>query len=52
MIVQALRILDVSDFVLPATVMLIRSLTPGRFDPVIELLSRELKARLVSTNYA
>jgi len=43
---QALQILQVSDFVLPATVTLIRSATPGRFDPVIELLARELKSRL------
>jgi len=42
-----LRILDVPDFTLPATVTLIRSATPGRFDPVIELLERELKAKLV-----
>ena len=43
---QALQILEVPDFALPATVTLIRSVTPGRFDPVIELLARELKARL------
>jgi len=43
---QALQILQVSDFALPATVTLIRSATPGRFDPVIELLARELKSRL------
>ena len=43
---QALQILDVPDFVLPATVTLIRSVAPGRFDPVIELLERELKAKL------
>jgi DNA-binding transcriptional LysR family regulator len=44
---QALQILEVPDFVLPATVTLIRSVTPGRFDPVIALLARELKARLI-----
>lgn len=42
-----LRIVDVQDFILPATVTLIRSATPGRFDPVFELLQRELKIRLV-----
>jgi DNA-binding transcriptional LysR family regulator len=44
---QALQILQVADFALPATVTLIRSVTPGRFDPVIELLARELKAKLI-----
>jgi DNA-binding transcriptional LysR family regulator len=44
---KALQILDVPDFVLPATVTLIRSATPGRFDPVIELLAHELKDRLI-----
>jgi hypothetical protein len=42
-----LRIVDVQDFILPATVTLIRSATPGRFDPVFELLQRELKIRFV-----
>ena len=42
-----LRVVDVQDFILPATVTLIRSATPGRFDPVFELLQRELKIRLV-----
>ena len=44
---HALQILDVPDFVLPATVTLIRSATPGRFDQVIELLAHELKAKLI-----
>lgn len=44
---QSLQILDVPDFVLPATVTLIRSATPGRFDPALELLERELKAKLI-----
>jgi DNA-binding transcriptional LysR family regulator len=44
---HALQILDVPDFVLPATVTLIRSATPGRFDQVIELLAHELKAKLL-----
>jgi DNA-binding transcriptional LysR family regulator len=43
---RALRILEVPDFVLPATVTLIRSVIPGRFDPVIELLAREVRAGL------
>ena len=41
-----LRILEVSDFTLPATVTLIRSTTASRFDPAIELLARELTTRL------
>jgi hypothetical protein len=36
----------VTDFVLPATVTLIRSAAPGRFDPAMELLTRELTAKL------
>jgi DNA-binding transcriptional LysR family regulator len=43
---KALQILDVRDFVVPATVTLIRSAAPGRFDPVLELLEHELKAKL------
>ena len=43
---KALQILQVSVFVLPATVTLIRSVTPGRFDPVIGLLARDLKSKL------
>jgi DNA-binding transcriptional LysR family regulator len=43
---QALQILNVPDFVLPATVTLIRSVTAGRFDPVIALLAHELETRL------
>jgi DNA-binding transcriptional LysR family regulator len=41
-----LRILDVADFMMPATVTLLRNVAPGRFDPVIELLVSELKAKL------
>lgn len=41
-----LQILDVLDFTLPVTVTLIRNAAPGRFDPAIELLVGELKARL------
>jgi len=33
---SGVAILEVPDFVLPATVTLIRSVTPGRFDPVID----------------
>lgn len=43
---EALQILDVVDFVLPATVTLIRNAASGRFDPVMELLKRELIAKL------
>jgi len=43
---RQLRILDVVDFALPATVTLIRNAGPGRFDPVLDLLARELKAKL------
>jgi DNA-binding transcriptional LysR family regulator len=43
---QALQIIEVMDFVLPATVTLIRSAAPARFDPVMELLTRELTAKL------
>jgi DNA-binding transcriptional LysR family regulator len=42
-----LRILDVLDFNIPATVTLIRNVAPGRFDPAIELLANELKAKLL-----
>lgn len=41
-----LQILDMLDFVMPATVTLIRNTVPGRFDPAIELLASELKAKL------
>lgn len=44
---KALQILDVTDFILPATVTLIRRAAPGRLDPVMELLKRELTAKLV-----
>jgi DNA-binding transcriptional LysR family regulator len=43
---HALRILDVPDFTMPATVTLIRSAAPARFDPAIGLLEIELKAKL------
>ena len=43
-----LRILDVPDFTLPATVTLIRSTSPARFDPAIELLVQELRIQLAS----
>ena len=43
---HALRILDVPDFTMPATVTLIRSASPPRFDPAIQLLELELKAKL------
>jgi DNA-binding transcriptional LysR family regulator len=44
---RSLRILDVADFTMPATVALIRRTVPGRFDLAIELLADELKTRLV-----
>jgi hypothetical protein len=40
--------LDVPDFTLPATVTLIRSTSPARFDPAIELLVQELRIQLAS----
>jgi DNA-binding transcriptional LysR family regulator len=43
---RELRILDVVDFRMPATVALIRRAAPGRFDPAIALLVSELKAKL------
>ncbi|MBN8941200.1 MAG: LysR family transcriptional regulator [Rhizobiales bacterium] len=43
---QRLRILDVLDFSLPATVTLVRKAAPGRFDPAITLLAEALKSRL------
>jgi DNA-binding transcriptional LysR family regulator len=43
---KGLRILDVLDFTIPATVTLIRNAGPGRFEPAIALLVSELKARL------
>ena len=42
-----LQMLQVLDFVLPATVTLIRNAVPGRFDPAIDLLAAELKAKLI-----
>ncbi|CAN5230528.1 LysR family transcriptional regulator [soil metagenome] len=41
-----LRILDVMDFSLPATITLIRSAVPGRLDPAIDLLVAEMKTKL------
>jgi DNA-binding transcriptional LysR family regulator len=43
---QGLQVLEVLDFAVPATVTLIRSTLPGRFDPAIELLVGELRAKL------
>jgi DNA-binding transcriptional LysR family regulator len=43
---RKLHVLDVVDFNLSATVVLIRGAAPGRFDKVMELLVRELKAKL------
>ncbi|WNJ91970.1 LysR family transcriptional regulator [Bosea sp. 685] len=43
---HGLNILDVLDFVMPATVTLIRNAIPGRFDPAIELLTSALKTKL------
>ena len=43
-----LQLLQVLDFVMPATVTLIRSAVPGRFDPALDLLVAELKARLMA----
>jgi len=44
---RKLRILNVADFNLPATVTLIHNAGPGRFNRVIELLATSLKAKLV-----
>ena len=46
---HGLTLLEVQDFVMPATVALIRSATPGRFDPAIGLLTSELQAKLGTT---
>jgi DNA-binding transcriptional LysR family regulator len=43
-----LQMLQVLDFVLPATVTLIRNAVPGRFDPALELLAAALKAKLIA----
>jgi DNA-binding transcriptional LysR family regulator len=43
---KGLRILDVLDFTMPATVTMIRNAGPGRFEPAIALLANELKAKL------
>jgi len=45
---HSLKVLEVLDFVIPATVTLIRNAVPGRFDPAIELLATELKAKLAA----
>lgn len=49
---HGLQILEVSDFVVPATVTLIRSAVPGRFDPAITLLVDELRGKLTAPNKA
>lgn len=41
-----LTVLDVHDFIMPATVALIRNATPGRFDPAIGLLTSALRNKL------
>jgi len=46
---RKLRILDVLDFTFPVTVTLVRNAAPGRFDPAIDLLVGELKAKLKSS---
>jgi DNA-binding transcriptional LysR family regulator len=43
---HGLQILNVMDFVMPATVTLIRTAVPGRFDPAMELLASALGAKL------
>lgn len=43
---DGLAILEVSDFVLPATVTLVRNASPGRFDVAMDLLVEELKSKL------
>jgi DNA-binding transcriptional LysR family regulator len=43
---RTLKIIEVLDFIMPATVTLIRNAVPGRFDPAIELLATELKTKL------
>jgi DNA-binding transcriptional LysR family regulator len=43
---RQLRILDVIDFAMPATVTLLRNVAPGRFDAALALLASELKAKL------
>jgi DNA-binding transcriptional LysR family regulator len=43
---RKLRILNVRDFELPATVALIKKAAPGRFDTVIDLLTRALKFKM------
>ncbi|SEP49964.1 DNA-binding transcriptional regulator, LysR family [Rhodospirillales bacterium URHD0017] len=43
---RKLHVLDVADFKLPATIVLIRNAAPGRLDQPIDLLVRDLKAKL------
>ncbi|MBD9541440.1 LysR family transcriptional regulator [Ensifer sp. ENS04] len=43
---QKLRVLDVADFQISATVTLVRNAVPGRFDPAIALLVKELEGKL------
>ncbi|QCI64030.1 LysR family transcriptional regulator [Phreatobacter stygius] len=46
---HGLRILDVLDFQLGATVTLIRNATPGRFDPVIDTAEQALRDKLAAS---
>jgi hypothetical protein len=41
----------VLDFAFPVAVTLVRNAAPGRFDPAIDLLVGELKAKLKSAKY-
>lgn len=43
---HGLQILHMADFTLPATVTLVRNAAPGRFDPIIELLVNNMRAKL------
>ena len=49
---HSLQILEVLDFVVPATVMLMRSAVPGRFDPALTLLVDELQRKLIAPDQA
>jgi DNA-binding transcriptional LysR family regulator len=49
---HGLQILDVLDFIMPATVTLVRNAIPGRFDPAIALLAKELTAKLAANSGA
>jgi DNA-binding transcriptional LysR family regulator len=44
---HSLHILNVQDFAVPAQITLIRMVAPRRFDPVIELLADQLRAKLM-----